>query len=352
MSYTQSQSDLREHLREQVDFLLQSASRYDSGAVHEARRLATTVRTLVHRTKQEDQERKRVIRIDRMELDGIGNALAIADAVLRQVKDVPIPVPIEEIAAAAGVTDIQELQSDGFEGALIAPDHKSSGIILVNRRSRPERRRFTVGHELCHLLSPWHKPPQGGFRCTKADMFALEDGGKDRMKMEVDANQFSASMLMPAKYFRQDLMKFREPGLEHVVQLSDRYATSKVATARRFVSLRDEPSAVVLSKDGVIESISWSKGFPYFSVRRGQAIPARSLTARFGGSSNSCSDTDVTEPALWLSSSLARGVEMLEQVLIQGGGYRITLLSIDESESDDEDEEYVNERSEWDPRFR
>jgi hypothetical protein len=170
--------------------------------------------------------------------------------------------------------------------------------------------------------------------------------------MEVDANQFSASMLMPAKYFRQDLMKFREPGLEHVVQLSDRYATSKVATARRFVSLRDEPSAVVLSKDGVIESISWSKGFPYFSVRRGQAIPARSLTARFGGSSNSCSDTDVTEPALWLSSSLARGVEMLEQVLIQGGGYRITLLSIDESESDDEDEEYVNERSEWDPRFR
>lgn len=43
---------------------------------------------------------------------------------------------------------------------------------------------------------------------------------------------------------------------------------------------------------------------------------------------------------------------MLEQVLIQGGGYRITLLSIDESEGDDEDEEYVIERSEWEPRFR
>jgi hypothetical protein len=43
---------------------------------------------------------------------------------------------------------------------------------------------------------------------------------------------------------------------------------------------------------------------------------------------------------------------MLEQVLIQGRGYRITLLSVDESESDDEDEEYANERSEWEPTFR
>ena len=41
---------------------------------------------------------------------------------------------------------------------------------------------------------------------------------------------------------------------------------------------------------------------------------------------------------------------MYEQVLVQGRGYRITLLTIDDTEADDEDDEH--ERSEWNPTFR
>ena len=289
--------------------------------------------------------------IDRMALDGIGNAVAIADAVLRQLGDVPIPVPIAEIAGASGISEIKRIETKGFEGALIAPDHKATGIILVNDRSRPERRRFTIGHELGHFLNPWHRPPEGGFRCSKADMFAREDGGKARMKMEVEANEFSAEMLMPKTCFKQDLKKLTSPGLEHVVELAVRYETSKLATARRFVDLHDDAAAIVLTKDGVIEHLHRSRNFPFISLKSGQAVHGKSATACFDGDEDGCSDTDSVVPALWTEKELRPGSEMYEQVLVQSGGYRITLLSIDESECDDDDEEYARDRADRRPRF-
>jgi hypothetical protein len=182
-------------------------------------------------------------------------------------------------------------------------------------------------------------------------MFATE-GGSVRMKMEVEANAFSAEMLMPERLFRRDINKLTSPGLEHIVDLANRYETSKLATARRFIDLYDEPSAVILSKDGVVTQVHWHKSFPYMGIRRGHSIPNRSLTAKFFGGGDGCSDCESAEPSLWLQGALRRNAEMYEQVLVQSAGYRITLLTIDQSESDDEDEEYIRERSEWNPQSR
>lgn len=291
------------------------------------------------------------MRIDRMALADLGNCVAIAKAVLEQIGVNP-PVPIDEIAEAAGITDIQMLQTTGFEGALITDDCKREGVILVNLRSRQERRRFTIGHELGHFLNPWHTPPDGGFKCTKEDMFAPANGSNARRSMELEANVFSAEMLMPEKIFRQDLKKFISPGLEHVVDLAEKYQTSKLATARRFVDLRDEPTAIVLSHNGTIDQLHWHERFPYLGLSRGHAVPTKSVTARFSGGGDACSDSQSIEPTLWAQNPLRAGAEMYEQVLVQSGGYRITLLTVDEAECDDEDDGYVRERSEWNPRFR
>jgi len=43
---------------------------------------------------------------------------------------------------------------------------------------------------------------------------------------------------------------------------------------------------------------------------------------------------------------------MYEQVLVHGEGYRITLLTIDDAEEEDEDDEYARERAEQRPTFR
>jgi hypothetical protein len=47
----QSLDDLKKHLKEQVDFLCRSAEAYDRGCLDEAKRLAATIRILVHDTK-------------------------------------------------------------------------------------------------------------------------------------------------------------------------------------------------------------------------------------------------------------------------------------------------------------
>jgi Zn-dependent peptidase ImmA (M78 family) len=202
-----------------------------------------------------------------MALADLGNCVQIAKAIFQQLGDIKPPIAIDEIAGAVGITEIQDLHTVGFEGALITNDAKSDGVILVNKNSAHERRRFTVGHELGHYLNHWHKPPSGGFKCSKHDMFAVGDGGNARFKMEAEANQFSAEMLMPETLFKRDLKKKASPGLEHIVGWSDRYETSRLATARRFVDVVDSPSALILSKDGIVEFVHRKKTFPFVELK-------------------------------------------------------------------------------------
>jgi hypothetical protein len=90
---------------------------------------------------------------------------------------------------------------------------------------------------------------------------------------------------------------------------------------------------------------------PFISLKSGQAVHGKSATARFDGGEDGCSDADSVVPALWTEKELRPGSEMYEQVRVQSGGYRITLLSIDESECDDDDEEYARDGADWRPRF-
>jgi hypothetical protein len=51
MRISQTSEDLITHLKEQIDFLERSAKAYDEGYVSEAKRIATTLRVLLHDTK-------------------------------------------------------------------------------------------------------------------------------------------------------------------------------------------------------------------------------------------------------------------------------------------------------------
>lgn len=48
----QTQADLEEHLVEQIQFLESSAASFDSGFESESKRLATTLRVLLHETNR------------------------------------------------------------------------------------------------------------------------------------------------------------------------------------------------------------------------------------------------------------------------------------------------------------
>lgn len=289
------------------------------------------------------------MKIDRIELADLGESVKIAEEIHRQIGDIPLPIPVQEIGVAVGISEIHEMKTDGFEGGLITNVEKSDGIILVNVRSNRRRRRFTIGHELGHFLNPWHQPKQGTqSRCTAADMRLTKSSKSDRsVKMEVEANEFSAEVLMPRARFRRDIRRHVGADLDHILELATSYDVSKEAAARRYVDFHDEPCAVIFSKDRCVRYPYRNRAFPWLDVRSELPLPQQSLSACFDGSVGRPSDWGEVDAGLWLSNS--RNTLLYEQTLQQQDGFQITLLTIGLDEKAEEEEALAES---WTPRFR
>jgi len=245
----------------------------------------------------------------------------------------PVPVPIEAWALALDITAINALEADGFEGSLVMLSDRSAGTILVSKVARPERRRFTIAHELGHFLIPSHTPRDGrAFLCSKKDMglAVMQPGGDRYVKMEVEANRFAAGVLMPAGPFRSALRAIRHFEVGHVAELAQRFEVSKEACARRCVDLHDDPLAVIFTKDGLVERVYRGPEFPYLVVERKARLPGqRSAPAQ--GKTSEWSDMPADQ---WLTRG---GGTICEQSLGQANGWCMTLLTYESDESDDED---------------
>lgn len=287
--------------------------------------------------------------IDRIELADLTESIKIASTIHRQIGEVPLPVPVLEIATAAGISEIRDVTTEAFEGALIADAEKFDGVILVNERSDGPRRRFTIGHELGHFLNPWHKA-RDGFRseCRASDMRSVRSRTLDRAtKKEAEANEFSAELLMPKTRFRRDIERRAGADLGHILDLAVAYEVSKEAAARRYVDIHDEICAIIFSKDGLVRYPYKAQAFPWLDVHKAMPLPQQSLSARFGGSLGQPSEWAEVDAGLWLTHS--KPALLYEQTLRQQNGFQITLLTI---ESDDEAEEEEDSIESWAPKFR
>lgn len=273
--------------------------------------------------------------LSRIDLADFGSLDQIAAEIFRLAPDTPIPVPVEEIARDLDIADIRALETRGFEGGLITDAEKSTGVILLNMSSRLERKRFSIGHELAHFLSPWHRPlrPEG-FLCTSEDMRMNWAAKKNQAaEMEVEANRFSAQLLMPHTRFRADIRRRAGCELDHILALAPVYVTSKEATARRYVELHDEPCAVIVSQHGKVLRFYRNDEFPYLDIKNGLPVPPGTVTAQRGLPVGEITDWDEVDGSAWLPFERGRPSRMLyEQVLPQQDGYRLTLLTLSDDE--------------------
>jgi len=164
----------------------------------------------------------------------------------------------------------------------------------------------------------------------------------DRAKqMEVEANSFSAQILLPTQYFYKDLRKLKGLDIEHIQSLSLRYDTSKEATARRYVELNDEPSIAIVSQNGRILRAYRAERFPYIEPRFGDKLPHLSRSARTSVSVGTTTEWMEVDAAAWLPSGPGKRLpQMYEQIQQQKDGYMLTLISIeatDEGEDSSDD---------------
>jgi Zn-dependent peptidase ImmA (M78 family) len=100
------------------------------------------------------------------------------------------PVPVEDIARARSAQLTYEAFEEDVSGLLYRD--KDRVVIGVNSTHAPTRQRFTIAHELGHLMM--HEGRQAVF-VDRLVRMNLRDGSSS--EEEVDANAFAASLLMP-----------------------------------------------------------------------------------------------------------------------------------------------------------
>jgi Zn-dependent peptidase ImmA (M78 family) len=279
-----------------------------------------------------------------MDLDEPTSPGALVTKILKAEPGLTAPIPIDAIARQLDIVDIQDLNADGFVGGLITDVSRSEGFILAKRGLMEERRRFTLGHELGHFLMVHHKPTDGRFLCTAADMnrrASRREQLPPAQRWEVEANEFASLLLMPPPMWRKEMDAYRGPDLGQIVALARTFGVSRDAAARTYATYHDQLIAVALVKDGVLQRVYRDTArFPALALDNGTPIPRSSIYHRAKKILAQPSDIVEAKAEFWLRSDWGQRLpDLAEQVLFRRDGYAFILLWVETEVSDDYDPE-------------
>jgi hypothetical protein len=284
-----------------------------------------------------------------MDLDGKGSGSpeGLVTLILKAAPGLTVPIPIEDLARQLDIEDIQEFDTEGFEGGLITDTARSRGVILTRNIHR-FRRRFTVGHELGHFLIPTHMPDAAGrFLCSLEDMRLLSAAENDRRsRMEVEANRFSSLILIPPPLLRPYLKQRRDPDIRQMVELADLFQVSKQAMARAYALYNEHILAFVFTKAGrVLFSVKHFK-FPFIIAGSGATVPQGSLLRRDAARQGAASDLGECIPDVWIDVTRGeRAPTLYEQTFGQRDQFAIVMLWLEPADEEDEDEDRDADRT-------
>lgn len=150
--------------------------------------------------------------------------------------------------------------------------------IEFNPQRRPARVRFSLAHEIGHLLFTDH-----GERVRYRDRSHGEDVRGDDWQLEMLCNVAAAELLMPAGAFPAG--QLQQLSLTHLLDLRERFGVSTEALLRRVVKLVDEPVCLFAAArrpdgtgfrlDYLVASRAWRERLPADG-----SIPDDSVLAR------------------------------------------------------------------------
>lgn len=185
----------------------------------------------------------------------------------------------------------EELES-GESGFTVT---KSSGkhIITVNSRETHERQRFTICHEIAHIvlgLTSNHKE-------VPSWAYAKRDAN------EIACDTFAAELLMPYQQWLSVVPK-GEPSLEVIQFMASEFGTSFPAAASRFAGLSDIPCAFVTIERGAVRyaarSTSLRRAGAWISAR--SSIPIGSVAYRLRNDAVNAIDTAEVAQDIWFDN--------------------------------------------------
>jgi len=198
---------------------------------------------------------------------GPEKATAAARRLLKElcIKE-PEQVILEDIAMTLGIY-VVEGGLFGAEARLVRG--RRHGIIRVKETpGELGRKRFAVAHEIGHWVL--HAEISQLALCTTNDLVAYRSSAE-----EIEASAFAGELLMPSATFRP---LCKEPDLELIRTLADRYKVSWTAAALRFVEECRQECAVVFITDGRVKWFRAKNPREVF-IKPGLVIRSKSVAA-------------------------------------------------------------------------
>lgn len=160
----------------------------------------------------------------------------LADRLVMEAGFKAPPIAVKRIVAAQGCT-IRTLDLKDISGILVRSANGS--VIGVNSTHHETRRRFTIAHELGHLLL--HDGQEVRYdRDFRVSLRSDESSAGTNVE-EVEANFFAASLLMPDRMLSADLRasSIDLEDVEGVREIARAYAVSAQAMTLRLARLID-----------------------------------------------------------------------------------------------------------------
>jgi Zn-dependent peptidase ImmA (M78 family) len=165
----------------------------------------------------------------------------LVDELLLKNKISKAEVPVEVIAKELGATVVKEATEDNLSGFLLRDIKKDRIIIGVNANHIGTRQRFTIAHEIGHLLL--HN--EETFHIDKkTEGFSVrlrnEESTKGTDRIEREANLFAAELLMPFEFIKKDMEEIGDIDLLHgdeTIRLAKEYNVSNRALTYRLANL-------------------------------------------------------------------------------------------------------------------
>jgi Zn-dependent peptidase ImmA (M78 family) len=167
-----------------------------------------------------------------------------------------------------GVREIKPpmpIDISGFEGSLVRHPHDAAEWgILYNGSASPERRRFTVAHELGHFIL--HRNTQSRFNCDKESVYS----GHETMRLiEREADDFAGNLLMPGDRLREWISN-QHIDLHVLGVIARRFKVSFEALCIRFIKFTPQRAILVY----------WDNGYVKYEWRSSSAIKTRARIRR------------------------------------------------------------------------
>lgn len=266
---------------------------------------------------------------------------------VRDAKIVAAPVDFEQLATSANakIKIVHDLSDDESGQTTYI---KGKHIIIVNGNHREERQRFTVLHELAHIVLDLPSQHHG----SKLTTGTLMSYGR-RPPEEILCDIFAAECLLPYNLFSKDVGDV-DISMASVKELAEKYKASLTATGSRFAASANDPCAFVLSENGQIRYVSRSKllnemkGWIDFNI----PLPQGCVAYRLVYSGSKIEDYDELASDIWFSGGIKNYPLLAEEaVLLREWNQCLSLIWFDENlkpvhdhrDEEDDDEPLLKE---------